>query len=393
MTRWRINPGFNEVALVPARAPAPPEGRRMSSAMAAGRVNEWFPDTALGPRAHRLSEICRTIDGPTAGRESRDAQRRRVRAALDNGRLIAFRIPNKLSGEYLAPPEEEGESEERARRTHTVAFVFQYPDQSPFGDVDYVWIPADGERSDRTLPANGEIEEQDVPYGNYVVELKEVDAVSWGAKSALCDDEIAILARTSGFADGTSATVRVFRELAEAEGEHIATLTGEVAANQVEVMYKHDYNASEDDQRRSGIESLIAEVEVEGSWAKTTRPLALELKSILSARWASRRAQEGEPLGFDVRTLGFADGTPVELKVLYDHPLEDDVELESLSDVTVQNGRAHGVWPCDLSAIPFTEDREAKPVYFVAGIEDGVERSLPSGRARCRHATETEGAS
>ena len=96
---WRIGSFPDEVWLTRAFGGVIPASATLISPANAGwRVTEWFPEGGLARQL--LAEIHEQLGSPTLARPTLDleALRERVRKALREGSLKAFRVPLKLSG-------------------------------------------------------------------------------------------------------------------------------------------------------------------------------------------------------------------------------------------------------------------------------------------------------
>lgn len=96
---WRVGSFPDEVWLARAFGGAIPAGAALISPANAGwRVEEWFPEGGLARQV--LAEIHEDLGSPTLARPTLElaALRSRVREALRDGTLKAFRIAVKLSG-------------------------------------------------------------------------------------------------------------------------------------------------------------------------------------------------------------------------------------------------------------------------------------------------------
>ncbi len=91
---WRIGSFPDEVWFARTFGGSIPDGATLISPANAGwRVTEWFPEGGLGRQL--LAEIHEQLGAPTLARPTLDleALRSRVREALRDGSLKAFRVP------------------------------------------------------------------------------------------------------------------------------------------------------------------------------------------------------------------------------------------------------------------------------------------------------------
>jgi hypothetical protein len=178
---WRVKPGFNEIRLVPEPAVAPVAGaQRLDGDFAVGRLSEWFRSGVGRSDEQLLASICRALDGPLTARDGVRGWRRRLGAALRSGRLVAFRIPNDLAGQYRPPPEEQ---EHEAALTTAKDWI-------EIRLVDEAGVPVRGEPYAITLPdggkrrgisnADGVVRFERIESGVCDFTLTEVEAAAWG---------------------------------------------------------------------------------------------------------------------------------------------------------------------------------------------------------------------
>ena len=270
-------------------------------------------------------------------------------------------------------PSERGEPQE-----HWITFIFHYPNDEPVVGLDYVWIDPSGARTDEMLADSGEIDKQGVDPGVYQVVFKELEAALWEPKQADCDDEVKVLAVSSGFDDGTSAAINIYREHSEREEDKIDSLSGQIQADRLEASWSYDYDPEE-----TGVVRLIAEVVIEQpcrAWVKTAAALELQLKNILRVEWADREVVSEEELGFTVETEGFADGAEVAIELWERGAGAADTKVADLDPLTIAGGCAAGSWVCDYPDA--TTRKTAVELHLRATIDDGrVVRKATSGAA------------
>src|SRR5262249_14593938 len=146
--------------------------------------------------------------------------------------------------------------------------------------------------------------------GTYVVTLKEIDAAAWEAREAQAGEAVGLGALVWGFADGTPARVRIFREHEEADGEVIETLDAKVENNRIHLEHTFDETHVRSAWEQSV--ALVAELSVESGkyWAKTVRPLQITLKAV-HASWTNQLVYGPDVAELVVRAHGYKDGTKV----------------------------------------------------------------------------------
>jgi hypothetical protein len=178
MRQWRINPGFNEVRLLVAPAAPPAPGARLiSGELAADLVDAWFPRHPRSESPSRLADLIRLLFGPLAARERPEALRRRIRSAFASGRLLAFRIPNRLAGEHRPPPEEmELERIHRPRKEELdfIDVLVTNGLEDPWPDEEYILHLPNGEIRTGKLDGDGRLRADDITHGSFSLALPAI---------------------------------------------------------------------------------------------------------------------------------------------------------------------------------------------------------------------------
>ena len=233
--------------------------------------------------------------------------------------------------------------------SHALDFVFEFADGTPAGGFDYVLVKPDGKREPGKLPSGGTIHRDNVAPGAYTVLLKEVEDVSWDVGKTIPGEEVNIVARVSGFADGASVKVRIFRAYQESDDKVLDTLSGSVQGDKVTVAYKFDDSPKERAAWQGEVE-LVAEVSLEGGahWAKTLSPLAITMCSIDRAAWLNRNLEDGDDAELIVDTSGYEDGTKVKAELYWSDAEGDDEKLADLDPVPLAAGSASFKLGCKL---------------------------------------------
>lgn len=229
---------------------------------------------------------------------------------------------------------------------HELHFAFVYPDGKPVKDAPYVLIDPAGQRTPGQLPGSGLIDKRDVPPGEYTVQLRVVQDVRWARPHQRCDQPLRLTAHVLGCEDGAAARVRIFREHHEEDGEELATLSGKVKAGAVAIDWRYQDKA---DKKREaqGVVHLIAEVSVDGGavWGKTHAPAQVELPTVAEVSWQEDRLPGPGAATLRVRALGFADGTPLEVKVLRQAPRGGSQVEAQVDGVKLGGGQARVTLP------------------------------------------------
>jgi len=266
-----------------------------------------------------------------------------------------------------------------------VELVFEYPDGTKVGGLDYVLLgPAKTEEAG-TLPASGTITRRGVAPGDYTVVLKEVEYAVWEKGRARLGDELKVIARTSGYPDGTAATVKLYRERTESPGDELATVQAQVRGDVVEATLR--YEAQDDAQKdETGVIGLVAEVSLDGgkAWAKTPRALQLQLPTLAAVRWSKPRVAAGESVDVVVEALGFPPGTQVALALWRLDWSEGDAKVCDIGPVPLAGNQA--IARCTYGRPAAAADAAIEACgehYVVATIEGSTTRTARSDLLWC----------
>jgi hypothetical protein len=297
-----------------------------------------------------------------------------------------FRIRRPLPEIAHLPIEEGAAQNENAvvDEEAWVEFVFQYPDGSAVKDLDYVLTKPDHSTEPGKLPGSGKVTKRPTPAGTYSLALKEVDTAYWEQQRRNCDDELKVIARTSGYPDGTAAQVKLYRELTESEGDELDTVDAEITADRIEATFTFDYSG-DDLKDQTGTIALIAEVSVDGgkSWAKTQRPLELALKNIQHVRWSRLRAEHGDVVELRVETAGYPpSGTNVSIELWKLDWVEGDTKVTDIGPLPLTGRNAVARIAYGASGADATID-DCGEYYAIAKIEDSVTRTNRSDLVWC----------
>lgn len=223
-----------------------------------------------------------------------------------------------------------------------VEFVFEYADGTKVDGLEYVLVdPADAEEAG-TLGKNGTITKRGIAPGDYTVVLKEVERAAWVEPRAAATDELAVVARTSGYPDGTPVTIKLYRERIESAGDELATVEAQIQDDVVEAVLTYDPANDPNAEPGESIVGLIAEVSVDGgkSWAKTPTALALQLPSLRSVGWVQARVDAGGSVEIVVEALGHAAGTMVALELWRLDFLEGDGKVCDIGPAEIVGTKA-----------------------------------------------------
>jgi hypothetical protein len=345
------------------------------------------------PEARRaLREVYERLRGFSWGpiqRENLDIGSPRAAAVAEeilfaarNGRLVVRPLSVRNVFVRLEGEEEELLGPSNVER-HALDYVFQYPDGSPTSGLDWVLTHPSGKTEKGTFGPHAAIHREDVDPGSYAVTLKEIERVEWSKASAVPNEEVELVARVVGFADGAPAKVRVFRKHDEADDRVLDTIEARVDQGRVECSYRFDDTIAARSSWEGGLE-LVAELSFdEGKcWAKTIAPLQLALKSLRRVAWASKEIQDGEDAELQIETVGYDDGTKLDAELWRFDDEGDHRKLASLPAVPIAGGRASFALPCAFADGPdsFASSAIGRPgEYFVrVAVDHAVARSRSS---------------
>ncbi|MEO7330172.1 MAG: hypothetical protein ABI193_16475 [Minicystis sp.] len=395
MTRtWRVGRFAEDVRIVHSQGdPLPAQAEPLSPEAASFRSADWFSDDASERRV--LLEIHESLAGLCFADPERDllTLRERVGHALRAGQLRAYRLP-KPQPPSLSPGEKKEEERAPEQEKAWIEFVFEYPDGTPVKGLDYTLIHPGGSEEKGTLGADGLISREDVPRGTYVVMTKEVDDARWsaprtvrGSPRARVDEEAQLTARVSGYPDGASATIKIFREHRETEAEIIKTLSATVKGSQIEATFQYDVSSSDERKEEEGLSIFVAEVSLDGGkrWTKTKQPLEIELHTISVPVWSSPYAEDGNEVELRAETLGYPDGTKVKVAV-YEHDWDgDDKKVKDLPDAEIQRGKVVTIctYARPIDGAEAGEIEKDGEYFFELSIDEGAKRVARSALLWC----------
>ncbi|MCC6527984.1 MAG: carboxypeptidase regulatory-like domain-containing protein [Polyangiaceae bacterium] len=182
MKAWKLVHGRDEIWLLPAhdRAAPPADARAVPAAIAARQLHAW---TLAGP-PNWVADALRHVDG--ARRSSAPAARRdqvaRLRAAIENGRLVAYRLP--VAHPVFAPeaePAPETPFEPKKRRSW-IEIVLIDENDAPVPNAACEVTPPNGSPDLYTTDANGRIRLEDIDPGVCNISFVELDKEAWSPK-------------------------------------------------------------------------------------------------------------------------------------------------------------------------------------------------------------------
>ena len=378
---WRAGQFPDEVWLTPRfGADLPGGAERISPDAAAWRVGAWLGG-GDGATRQTLLEIHDATFGPGLASPERSSAPlvERVRAALREGGIVAYRLRVALSGASVKAEVKEQKAPEPEKAW--VEFAFEYPDGTPVKGLDYALLHPGGTTEEGTLGDDGMISKEDVASGGYTVILKEIEHVAWSSRRVRCGDEATLVARIAGYPTGTSAKIKIYREHRETDADVIATLSATIADGAIEARFTYDNTTSEERKSEEGLAAFIAEVSLEGGkrWAKTRAPLLVDLPTLSVPRWSSAYAEAGDEVELEADISGVPDGTPVKLAI-WEHDWDgDDRKVTDLPDGVVAGNK--------LAVACTYDEGEALPrqgEYFaVVTLDAGVKREARSALLWC----------
>lgn len=318
--------------------------RALPGRLAQAFFEVWCPEPrGLGGVRGTLAEVAVALGGSLS--EDSAAMRARVLLALREGRLLLLRggLDRGTAASAREPEEEVPTASAFEPVTHTLDFVYEYPDGTPVEGLDYTLFDPDLAREAGTLPDDGTIHRDNVRVGTYAVEIKDIERVVWEKRKIRCDEECTLYATVCGIPAGTAARVRIFREFVEGDADVVDTLQASVVGHGLEVPWRYDYATDDARKAEQGMVAFVAEVAFEGGkyWAKTDhRALVVELKTLASVRWSHALVAGGQDAEVTITTLGLADGAEVSLELWTHDATGDDRKLADLPAAQVAAGRA-----------------------------------------------------
>lgn len=276
-----------------------------------------------------------------------------------------------------------------------VELVFEYPDGTKVSGLEYVLLdPAQAEEPG-TLGDDGTITRRGVRPGEYTVVVKEIEYAVWEKGRGRVGDELKVIARTSGYPDGTAATVKLYRERSESAGDELATVEARVQGDVIEATLV--YEPKDDAQKEaSGVIGLVAEVSLDGGkrWAKTARALQLQLPTLASVSWSEPRVTSGGAVDLVVEALGHPPGTEVAMELWRLDWSEGDTKVCDLGPVPLAGTKA--IARCSYGSPAAGAGRAAIEAcgeyYVVATIAGATTRTARSDLLWCVYDETREGA-
>jgi hypothetical protein len=286
------------------------------------------------------------------------------------------------------------ESEPEAAETW-VEFVFEYPDGTKVSGLEYVLLDPSKTEAPGTLAASGTITKRGVTPGEYTVVLKEIEYAVWEKGRARVGDELKVVARTSGYPDGTTATVKLYRERTESPGDEIATVEAQVQGDVIEATLA--YAAKDDEQKdETGVIGLVAEVSLDGgkSWAKTQRALQLQLPTLATVSWSKDRAAAGDSVDIVVEALGYPPGTQVAIELWRLDWIDGDSKVCDIGPVPLSKTKATARCTYGVPAAAGAGDAAIDACgeyYAIATIEGSTTRTARSALLWCVYDESSDG--
>ena len=228
---------------------------------------------------------------------------------------------------------------------HFVEFRFVDPRGNAVSGVPYVLHDPDGVQTEGTLGRDGRIRRDQVLDGTWAAELRAVEDARWTTEAAEVHETLELAARVTGCPDGTTVTIRIFREHRETDDDVIDELTATVAGGTVEASWRYEPGADEARAREQGQARFVAEVALDDAcWAKTITPAVITLETIIAAQWDRVQCGRGETVPLSVEVAGFADGTSVEIEVLRRTPMGETESHASLGPHPIAGGAVVSEW-------------------------------------------------
>lgn len=162
--------------------------------------------------------------------------------------------------EYYAPPEYFFELKVggKTARSGLLQFIdsidielVEEETEAPISNADFVAHLADGSARIGALDAAGKASLVDIPPGRvhweFVPRRKRVVSASWGTARARREEVVTLIGEVSGFATGTSASFRIFRQLPDGSTQPLHELGSTVKDDRVETEWTVDIPERIDD--------------------------------------------------------------------------------------------------------------------------------------------------
>jgi hypothetical protein len=309
--------------------------------------------------------------------------------ALERGSLRMFRERTaSMRAIETEKPEETTNAVEV--ETHDLNFTFQYTDGSPAGGIAYRFFDLDEQTTEATLGDDGLIDKHGVPAGTYRVELKEIVSVVWAEKKVQCGTEVALSALVSGYADGTAAKVRIFREFQEKDDEVVDEIDATVSGDRIECVYDYDYAKNDRRAGQQGTVRLTAEISLDDGavWCKTIDALEIQLKTLRAVRWNAKRVHPAFDAEVIANAIGYPDGSEATIELWANHPIDGPTSLTSVTAPIVDRvARAQfSFLPSSDPSVPTFESgriQHAGELFATIAIEDDVTRTARTDLLIC----------
>jgi hypothetical protein len=271
-----------------------------------------------------------------------------------------------------------------------VEFVFEYPDGTKVSGLEYVLVDPMRKEAPGKLAQSGTITRRGVTPGDYTVVLKEVEHVVWEKSRARRDEDLKVIARTSGYPDGTMATVKLYRERTESAGDEVATVEVAVQGDVIEATLRWEPAAGDTSEQEAGVIGLVAEVSLDGGkvWGKTQRALALHLPTLQAVRWSADRADAGATIDIVVEAPGHPADTQVAIELWRLDWLEGDTKVCDIGPVALSGDEATLRCTYTSAAAANAEGTVIEACgeyYVVATIEGDVTHTARSGLLWCAY--------
>jgi hypothetical protein len=185
--RWRVD--LHEAIWLVQRSPwggdaAPAGGEALSASAALARLPAWFPE-GWGGDERLLADICLSLEGafPSSGVPEGGWLRRTVRRAIEDGRLVAFRMPLGGPVEGFAEEEEEAVTPRRPVREEKtwieIALVDDADPPQPVPFARYRIELPNGSPREGILDANGRARLVGIDPGECLVSFPDFDRRDW----------------------------------------------------------------------------------------------------------------------------------------------------------------------------------------------------------------------
>jgi hypothetical protein len=344
---------------------------RVIEPRAASRVFDGLAFAPCGDQV--LTGIYRDVVRGCLRPNDNDASNRmcsEVLSLVESGALVVIGSPARPVLAPLPASPESGLLGPDPEDDQDVEFDFEYEDATPVPGLGYQLIDPANVRTRGTLGSDGVVKRTHVS-GRYAVALREVDLVEWKRRTARFGDSVDIVGRATGFDDGTLGEVRVYRLFDEARDRAVATLPVTLQDGRVDATWRCEPPAKE-----QGLARFVAELSFDGGrvWKKSD-PVDIELPTIESVSWSSRRARSGDEVQLSVRTLGFTPGAEVAVSIHRHRPGGDDKKVADLPAPKLAPRVTQARLRCGGDTLP----SRPTDVYALVTIkEHGVERRARS---------------